>query len=119
MKTQANRTSAVPPSSPTKEHLLLNDMALAWASKSVDIREKIFEKIDEIVELQFQLILPTLDHVRKLAPTEIMRRLVRTSDIKAAFPSVVDTMFQWEVDQERKAKAETKGLFILLFTTVN
>lgn len=89
--------------------------ALSPIPSSVETREKIFQKLDQIVELQYQLILPTLGQVVKTAPTEIMRRLVRNVELKSAFPGVVDTMFQWGMDQERKnarATAGFKGLLI-------
>jgi hypothetical protein len=106
-----------PPTTPTSSSQHSND-ELNWTCDSFKIRELIFEKIDKIVELRYQLLLPKLELMVKQAPTEIMRKLVRNNEIKSAFPDVVDIMFEWGIDKERRknrADANEKGLYNLNF----
>ncbi|XP_035710324.1 uncharacterized protein LOC110853174 isoform X2 [Folsomia candida] len=83
---------------------------LDWCSQSVTTREKIFEKMDKIVDLEFQLMQPCLKYVTQIAPRNIMKKQIKRCEIKYAFPSVVDIMFQWGLEEKRRKERIETGI---------
>jgi len=75
------------------------------------VRDKVFRSIERMVDLRFQLNLPLLESIVKRAPKEIMRRLVsQPEEIKSVFPDMVDYMYLWGIEKERKTVRAAMGL---------
>jgi len=88
----------------------LEDEDLVGRLTAEELREDVHRQIERMVELRYQMLLPTLDKIVSEAPKEIMKRLVRGCEIKSAFPDVIDSMFQWGIDKERKKTRATTGI---------
>lgn len=66
--------------------------------------------MDKIVDLEFQLMQPCLKYVTQIAPRNIMKKQIKRCEIKYAFPSVVDIMFQWGLEEKRRKERIETGI---------
>ncbi|CAL8135531.1 unnamed protein product [Orchesella dallaii] len=95
-----------------KDSIDISHLESVASTKISETRQLIFFKLKSIIEKEFININPVLEQIVAAAPKEIMRRFVRFTASKTHFADVINSMFQWGIEYQRKKEAEANGEYV-------